>query len=107
MSSERKNDAVMTPKQRKKALDYIREQKQLGREAGEELHDELQKKKSLEQKVSSVVAVGGILGSLFFLSSNFTGNAIADLTTKTTSFLGAGLLIVGLVAGWFWLKSKK
>jgi len=29
------------------------------------------------------------------------------MTTKTTSFLGAGLLIVGLVAGFFWVKSRK
>jgi len=42
-----------------------------------------------------------------FLSSNITGNAIAGMTIKTTSFLGAGLLIIGLVAGFFWLKSKK
>jgi hypothetical protein len=66
-----------------------------------------EKRKSLEQKVSSVVAVGGILGSLFFLGSNLTGNAIANLNFQNSSFLGAGLLIVGLVAGWFWLKGKK
>jgi hypothetical protein len=29
------------------------------------------------------------------------------MTTKTTSFLGASLLIVGLVAGFFWLKGRK
>jgi hypothetical protein len=67
---------------------------------------DLEKKKSLEQKVSSVIAVSGILGSVLFLGSNITGNAIADLSTKTTSFLGAGLLIVGLVAGFFWIKKK-
>ena len=39
-----------------------------------------------------------------FLSNFF---AIADATTKTTSFLGAGLVIVGLVAGFFWLKNRK
>lgn len=44
---------------------------------------------------------------LFFLSSNITGNAIADLSNKTTSFLGAGLLIVGLVAGFFLMKARK
>jgi len=44
---------------------------------------------------------------IFFLSSNFTGNTIMDLSTKTTSFLGAGLLIVGLVVGFFWLKRNK
>jgi LPXTG-motif cell wall-anchored protein len=61
----------------------------------------------LEKSVSSVIAIAGVLGGIFFLSTNVTGNAIADLTTKTTSFLGAGLLIVGLVAGFFWVKSRK
>jgi hypothetical protein len=54
-----------------------------------------------------IASIVGILGGIFFLSSNITGNAIADMTTKTTSFLGAGLLIVGLVAGFFWLKGRK
>ena len=71
--------------------------------------DELQnaQKGKLENSVASSLAIAGILGGIFFLSSNITGNAIADLTTKTTSFLGAGLLIVGLVAGFFWVKSRK
>lgn len=55
----------------------------------------------------SVATIIAVLGGIFFLSSNITGNAIADLTTKTTSFLGAGLIIVGLVAGFFWLKRDK
>jgi hypothetical protein len=54
----------------------------------------------------AIASIVGILAGIFFLSSNITGNAIADMTTKTTSFLGAGLLIVGLVAGAFALKNK-
>lgn len=54
--------------------------------------------------VATIIAV---LGGIFFLSSNITGNAIADLTTKTTSFLSAGLLIVGLVVGFFWLRRNR
>ncbi|MBM3247087.1 hypothetical protein FJZ17_00920 [Candidatus Pacearchaeota archaeon] len=63
-------------------------------------------KRGLE-KVAATASIIGVLGGIFFLSSNITGNAIADLTTKTTSFLGAGLLIVGLVAGFFYIKDKK
>ncbi len=98
---------IRDSKKRKDALEYIQKLKKLGREAGEELHTELEKKKKLEHIVSSVVAVGGILGSFFFLGSSVTGNAIANLNVQNSSFLGAGLLIVGLVAGWFWLKGKK
>lgn len=59
------------------------------------------------ERFIAVISGIGILGSLFFLSPNITGNAISNLTTKTTSFLGVGLLIIGLVAGFFWLKRRK
>ncbi|GEM_PF-3254890 len=66
-----------------------------------------EKGKDLGDKLTSIIAIAGLGGSIFFLSNNITGNAIANLTTKTTSFLGAGLLIVGLVAGFFWINKKK
>jgi hypothetical protein len=67
-------------------------------------------KKAIEERrrgISSVITIAGLGAGIFFLSTNITGNAIADLTTKTTSFFGAGLVIVGLVAGFFWLKSRR
>lgn len=67
----------------------------------------LKRKHTGLEKIAVTASITGILGGLFFLSTNITGNAIADLTTKTTSFLGAGLLIVGLVAGFFWLRNRK
>jgi tetratricopeptide (TPR) repeat protein len=69
--------------------------------------DSNMRKKILERRVSSVVAIAGFGAGIFFLQSNITGNAIADLTAKNTSFIGVGLLIIGLMAGFFWLKSKK
>jgi hypothetical protein len=65
------------------------------------------KERSNLEKATATASIVGVLGGIFFLSTNITGNAIADMTTKTTSFLGAGLLIVGLVAGFFWVKSRK
>jgi len=53
-----------------------------------------------------ILTIAGLGAGIFFLSSNITGNAIADMTTKTISFLGAGLVIVGSVAGFFWIKSR-
>ena len=52
------------------------------------------------------VSIAGILAGIFFLSSNITGNAVANMTNSTSSFVGAGLLIIGLIAGAFALKSK-
>ena len=63
--------------------------------------------KSKLEKAAIAASIVGIIGGLFFLSSNITGNAIANISVQNSSFLGAGLLIVGLVAGWFWLKGKK
>lgn len=72
-----------------------------------DLESILSEKESSSSRFSSVIAIAGLGAGIFFLSSNITGNAIAEMTTKTTSFLGAGLVIVGLVAGFFWLKSRK
>ncbi len=48
-----------------------------------------------------------IIGVFIFLSYNkITGNAIAELSTNTSSWVGGVLLIVGLVVSFFWLKSK-
>ena len=57
--------------------------------------------------LEGTLAIAGLGIGIFFLSSNITGNVIADATTQTTSFLGGGLVLVGLVAGFFWLKNRK
>jgi len=59
------------------------------------------------EKTAATASIMGIIAGIFFLSPNVTGNAIANLTNQTTSFLGAGLLIVGLFCGFFWMKSRK
>jgi hypothetical protein len=64
-------------------------------------------RKSLEQKVSSVIAIAGILSSFFFLGSSITGNAIGNISKTSGSWLGIGLLVLGLIAGFFWLKNRK
>ncbi len=49
----------------------------------------------------------GLAGGLALLAPTVMGNSIGNLSTQTTAFLGAGLLIVGLVAGFFWFKQRK
>jgi len=60
----------------------------------------------LTSRLSSAAAVIGVLGGLFFLSPNITGNAIANVSQSSGNILGAVLLVVGLVAGFFWVKKK-
>jgi len=85
--------------------------KAMGKYVGGYIASEAQKKErevsgGLEKTVATVSVIS-LIGSLFFLSSNVTGNAIADLSAGTTSWVGGVLLVVGLVAGFFWIKSKK
>jgi F0F1-type ATP synthase assembly protein I len=94
----------------KYGLPKISAYKKRGTELGEELHAELkqeaQKKKSLEQRLSAIIGIGGFLGSIFFLGSSVTGNAIGNLGKSSSSWLGIGLLVIGLIAGFFWLKNR-
>lgn len=48
-----------------------------------------------------------VLGGLIFLSSNMTGNVIGGLNQTSSNWVGAVLLAVGLVAGFFWMKGRK
>lgn len=89
---------------------YARELSHYNKDVSERVEAEDRGKRGrggLERTLNSILAIAGFGAGIFFLSSNITGNAIADATTKTTSFLGAGLVIVGLVAGFFWLKNRK
>jgi hypothetical protein len=56
-------------------------------------------------RAAATASITGIIGGIFFLSSNITGNAIGS--SAISHWIGAVLLVVGLVAGFFWLKSKK
>lgn len=61
---------------------------------------------ALEKPIEIIASIIGVFGGLFMLSGNITGNAIANFTNVTSSFIGAGLLVLGIVAGAFALKSK-
>jgi hypothetical protein len=64
------------------------------------------KPQELEKAVASIIGISGIVLALFFLSPTLTGNAIANLATKTSSLIGAGLFIVGIVGSYFWIKKR-
>ena len=64
------------------------------------------KRRRLEGKIEATTAIIGLIGGLFFLSGNVTGNAIG-LNQSTGNILGAVLLCVGLVGSFFWFRSRK
>ncbi len=57
--------------------------------------------------VPMVVAIGGILGSIFFFSNKLTGNAIADLSSQNSSIFGGVLFFIGILGILFYFKNKK
>jgi len=58
------------------------------------------------EKTAATTSIIGILGGIFFLSSNITGNVIG-LNQSTGNILGVVLLCVGLVGSFFWFKNRK
>lgn len=60
----------------------------------------------LEKAASSVVGLMGIVGGLFFLSSNITGNVIANLNKSSSSTIGIVFLIMGLIGAFLFFKNK-
>ena len=67
-------------------------------------------KSSNLEKTIQVTAILGLIGGIFFLFQGLAPNNIqlspGDDIFNWDFFLGAGLLIVGLVVGFFWLKKK-
>jgi len=85
----------------------INELSNWGKEVGREIREEEQKEKNLEGKVISIITIGSLLISVLFLSFNITGNAIADLSVKSSSLVGVGLFAIALISGFFWLRNRK
>jgi hypothetical protein len=61
---------------------------------------------TLETKVAASIALTGIIGGLIFLFPNLTGNIIGN-SRNTNNWIGGVLLIIGIIAGFFWVKRKK
>lgn len=58
------------------------------------------------EKITATTSLLGVFSGIFFLSNKLTGNVIL-MSSGNSSYIGLGLLLVGLVAGFFWIKGKK
>lgn len=61
----------------------------------------------LTGKTIAAIVIVSLIGGIFFLSTNITGNAIKNLTISTSSIIGAGLVVVGLGTGFYYFKNRK
>lgn len=68
------------------------------------------KQRGLDDSLNSaslvIITFIGLIAGLLFLSSNITGNTISNMTNSTSNIIGAVLLVIGLVAGYFWIRNK-
>ena len=58
------------------------------------------------ERAAATASILGLIGALFFLSPNFTGNAVGNMTNSTSTWIGAGLFLIGLVSSIFYFKRK-
>jgi len=85
---------------------YLGHAKQHLKEDGGKPYEYYTSKRRRLTSTTATASIIGIVGGLFFLSSNITGNAIANVSQSSGNILGTVLLVVGLVAGFFWVKKK-
>ncbi|MDD5191636.1 MAG: hypothetical protein PHH54_02060 [Candidatus Nanoarchaeia archaeon] len=60
----------------------------------------------LEGKSFAIIALFSLIFSFLFLLPNLTGNVIANLTTKNSSIIGAGLFVLGIIGSYFYFRKK-
>ncbi len=63
--------------------------------------------KSLERTLGGTLAIMGLISSIFFFSSNVTGNVIGNLTNSTSNIIGAALFLIGIVGAFFYFRRKR
>ncbi len=64
-------------------------------------------KRRLEDTVSQIATFVGIIGGIFFLSSNITGNIIGNSEILASNFLGIILFFIGITGLVSWMKNKR
>jgi len=57
-------------------------------------------------RLKAIASVIALLGGLFFLSSNVTGNVIGNMTNSTSNWIGGILFSLGLVGALFYFRKK-
>ena len=54
----------------------------------------------------ATASIIGLLGGIFFLSSNLTGNVVGNMTNSTSNWIGGILFAIGLVGAFFYFKKR-
>lgn len=60
----------------------------------------------ISSKVLASISFISLIGSLFLISMDITGNVIVNLLPDKTSLIAGGLFLIGLIASFFYFKLK-
>lgn len=63
-------------------------------------------KPSKLEMVGVITAIIGVVGGLFFLSYNLTGNVIGSLNQNSSNWIGGVLFLIGLVGAFVYFRRK-
>jgi hypothetical protein len=66
----------------------------------------IKKRRVLETRLTSILAIVGFVIGIFFLQPNITGNVIANLNSVTTNGIGAVFLLIGVVGTFLYFRKK-
>ena len=58
------------------------------------------------RKIFAIIGIGGLVGGLFFLSTNLTGYAVSNLTQVATNIVGGSLFVAGIIGNYLWFRKR-
>lgn len=61
----------------------------------------------VKSRIFATIAVITGMAGIFLLSPNITGNAVSNLTAKTSSLFGVGLLLIGIINAYFYFRNRQ
>lgn len=64
------------------------------------------KKKDNLENTAATTAIIAFLGSIFFMSPNVTGNAVANLSPASTNVTGVILFLLGIIGAFFCFRRR-
>ncbi len=64
-------------------------------------------KENLTSRLSSILSIIALLGGIFFLSGNITGNAVAGVSPGYANLIGVPLVLVGLAFSVIYFRKHK
>ena len=65
------------------------------------------RKETLEDKVTSTIAIASLAISILFMSSSITGNVISSLNQTSSNFMGGVLFLIGIIAAFVYFRKSK